>query len=633
LLLLVGALMTPIATPPAAAVDGSDFDPGYIISDETFFNSNAMSQAQVQAFLESKETDCLSTNPYLPCLKNYVGMSNTKAPSGPGHCGGYNSEGWESAARMIWRVGQACGINPQVILATLEKEQGLVTARAPSERQFRVAMGYGCPDSADCDAAYYGFFNQLYAAAWQFRQYTNFPERRYKIGPVAIQYHPNAGCGAPVVNIRNQATANLYNYTPYQPNAAALANLGGRGDGCSSYGNRNFWVFFNDWFGSSTATGASHISALHSAYGGAAGVLGAPTSGILTITQNGGGTAQAFQHGSIYWTASTGAHAVIVPYRDLYFAYGGSVGPIGWPNSERIAISGAPGGAGQSFTDGSIYSTDATGVHSVRGVIRKKYFAMGGALADIGWPTAEQSNVGSGSNRGLMQSFEHGDIYHSAALGTRSVEGQVHALYTDEGGPDGRLGFPASDTIPIPQNGGGYGQMFAGGSVYSSDSGTFAVSGGVRSYYFKLGGSAGSLGWPTGAQSCTGDACSQSFQRGTIYWSPGSGGRVGLPAIEELYAAMGGSSGELGERASALIPIPQNGGGYGQMFAGGSVYSSDSGTFAVSGGVRSYYFTLGGSAGSLGWPTGAQSCTGDACSQSFQRGTISWSPGSGGSVG
>lgn len=49
--------------------------------------------------------------------------------------------------------------------------------------------------------------------------------------------------------IRNQATASLYNYTPYQPNAAALAAGYGTGDACSSYGNRNFWNYFSDWFG------------------------------------------------------------------------------------------------------------------------------------------------------------------------------------------------------------------------------------------------------------------------------------------------------------------------------------------------------------------------------------------------
>ncbi|MBC7404826.1 MAG: hypothetical protein H7252_03970 [Cytophaga sp.] len=64
--------------------------------------------------------------------------------------------------------------------------------------------------------------------------------------------------------MENQATAGLYNYTPYQPNTAALANLYGTGDSCSAYGNRNFWRMFYDWFGSTTG-GVSLIKSSSSA--------------------------------------------------------------------------------------------------------------------------------------------------------------------------------------------------------------------------------------------------------------------------------------------------------------------------------------------------------------------------------
>ncbi|MEY4398046.1 MAG: hypothetical protein RLZ53_622, partial [Actinomycetota bacterium] len=39
----------------------------------------------------------------------------------------------------------------------------------------------------------------------------------------------------------------------YTPNTAALNNLWGTGDGCSAYGNRNFWRTFWTWFGSPVA--------------------------------------------------------------------------------------------------------------------------------------------------------------------------------------------------------------------------------------------------------------------------------------------------------------------------------------------------------------------------------------------
>src|SRR5207253_1333233 len=72
----------------------------------------------------------------------------------------------------------------------------------------------------------------------------------YSIGNNSfVGYNPNSGCGGTNITMSNQATAGLYNYTPYQPNQAALNNLYGTGDSCSAYGNRNFWRMYWDWFG------------------------------------------------------------------------------------------------------------------------------------------------------------------------------------------------------------------------------------------------------------------------------------------------------------------------------------------------------------------------------------------------
>ena len=95
-------------------------------------------------------------------------------------------------------------------------------------------------------------------------------------------------------------------------------------------------------------------------------------------------------------------------------------------------------------------------------------------------------------------------------------------------------------------------------------------------------------------------------------------GRLGIPEIEAAYAALGGRNGILGARTSEPIAIPQNGGGYGQVFVGGSMYSSAAGAYAVTGGIRDVYFSRGGSAGALGWPTANATCDATAaCSQTF----------------
>lgn len=252
-----------VASPePAEALSGSSFDPGYIISDQNFFDTGTMSESQIQGFLNTQVPSCKSG--YV-CLKNYSMATYSRAAVEPGHCSAYAGSGSESASSIIYKTAQACGINPEVLLVLLQKETGLITATSPTDSTYRKAMGYGCPDTSSCDAAFYGFYNQVYKSAWQFRQYTNYPDRHYQIGNVSVGYNPNGACGATNVNIRNQATADLYNYTPYQPNAASLANLGGTGDGCSSYGNRNFWVYYSNWFGSPTSSASGPLAALDSA--------------------------------------------------------------------------------------------------------------------------------------------------------------------------------------------------------------------------------------------------------------------------------------------------------------------------------------------------------------------------------
>lgn len=245
---LLGSLLGFVGMTGAQAADGRQFDPGNIISDAVFFDGGIMNSNDVQAFLNSKVSSCRSG---YTCLKDYRQATPTRAAVS-GACAAYGGRSSESAADIIARVGVACGISQKALIVLIEKEQGLITDDWPSDRQYRSATGYGCPDTADCDTAYYGFFNQVYAAALQFKYYAANPTRWNHIaGRVNnIRFHPNAACGTSQVFIQNQATAGLYNYTPYQPNSAALGNLYGSGDGCSSYGNRNFWRMYSDWFGS-----------------------------------------------------------------------------------------------------------------------------------------------------------------------------------------------------------------------------------------------------------------------------------------------------------------------------------------------------------------------------------------------
>jgi hypothetical protein len=276
-LLLIGSL----SGLPVEALSGSQFSAGKIINDFVFTNEDALNVRQIQSFLESKVKTCDTSGtqassfgggtnasygtsrgyppPYV-CLKSY--RENPAIPTGSGepwwdkgrtNLQGttVNPNGDKSAARIIWDAAQTHRISPKAILVMLQKESSLVTDIAPWPSQYRKAMGYACPDSAACDPVYRGFYNQVSSAARQLRRYIDYPENyNHAVGNTFVRYHPNASCGGTIVDIKTASTAALYNYTPYQPNRAALDNLYGTGNGCSSYGNRNFWRIYNDWFGS-----------------------------------------------------------------------------------------------------------------------------------------------------------------------------------------------------------------------------------------------------------------------------------------------------------------------------------------------------------------------------------------------
>ncbi len=239
---LVGAGTT---AAPANAVDPAQWQAGNIISDHVFYSPLAMSASQVEALFAANYRGC---DAGYTCVRDYR-MTTPTRPAEAGLCAGYRGASGELAAQVIANVAVSCGINPRVLVVLIQKESALLTDPAPDYTQ---VTGYGCPDTTGCDSTYFGFFNQVYLAARQFKLYRLNPTNYgYVAGRTnRILYDPDQSCGSSSVYIQNQATAALYDYTPYQPNAAALANLGGSGDQCSTYGNRNFWTLFTNWFGS-----------------------------------------------------------------------------------------------------------------------------------------------------------------------------------------------------------------------------------------------------------------------------------------------------------------------------------------------------------------------------------------------
>ncbi len=120
---------------------------------------------------------------------------------------------------MIAEASVKWGISPKVILATLQKEQSLLTAKNPSQNAMDWAMGCGKADSFTT-YKYQGFGKQIYYGAEKFKQNAALwkPGASQKIDGSTV-YPTNPGTHA------------QYRYTPHFP------------------GVMSFWMIYWRYFG------------------------------------------------------------------------------------------------------------------------------------------------------------------------------------------------------------------------------------------------------------------------------------------------------------------------------------------------------------------------------------------------
>ncbi|WP_162942652.1 hypothetical protein [Cryobacterium soli] len=600
------------STQPASAANAQDFNPGNIISDAVFYNSSTMSAADIQNFLNARVPACRSG---YTCLKNYSQDTTNQSAKSEG-CAAYSGQR-ESAATIIYKVATACGINPQSLLVLLEKETSLVTDTWPSSGQYRKATGYGCPDGSDCDSAYYGFFNQVYNAAWQFKKYQARPaDRGYVAGRAnTILWNPTASCGSSSVYIDNQATAGLYLYTPYQPNAAALANLYGTGDGCSSYGNRNFWRIFTDWFG------ATHGAAPHARFADLykTGALGLVVGNA--VTSAGVGVEQQFQKGWAYWSPSTGAVLANGAIGNSYRVRGGTSGGLGFPMASEKAEAG--GGSSQRFQGGWLYWSSSKGTYQIGGAIGSKWLAAGGPSSGLGYPSSDDTAMGNGSG----QAFSTGSLYWSAATGVQQSSGAIGNRYVAGGGPAGGLGFPVANEVAEAK--GGTSQQFQRGRLYwSSATGAHQIGGAIGAQWLAAGGPSSGLGYPSSDDTAMGNGSGQAFSTGSLYWSSATGVTQASGAIGRSYIARGGPAGGLG--FPVANEVVEANGGTSQQFQRGRVYwSSATGAHQIGGAIGAQWLAAGGPSSGLGYPSSDDTAMGNGSGQAFSTGSLYWSAATG----
>jgi hypothetical protein len=250
--------------------------------DDPVFNNQSMSAAQINSFLNTFPSSCISTNSgfYTPDPTGWSAAVTTNH--------GYTFAGNVSGGQAIYDAARIYNVNPEVILATLQKEQSVVTGGAgchysnPSPGNactysgggcVFIAMSYGCPSGCSVDysttdgSGFNGIGNafslQLIAATWLLRWsqersegilsgYTGFDtgdDAIYYSGPMLVGTHQRSASSTPTyfdgtdtlndgtsVTIGTGGTAALYYYTPFIS------------------GNTHFDSIYNSWFGTQFST-------------------------------------------------------------------------------------------------------------------------------------------------------------------------------------------------------------------------------------------------------------------------------------------------------------------------------------------------------------------------------------------
>lgn len=493
------------------------FNAANIIDDGTFTNYNSMSAAQIQTFFNNKNS---------VCLKDFRGQSlvddNGDGVVQDSTTESYGRHGTMSAAEIINAAAKIYRINPQVILVTLQKEQGLITRQDCPQWRYNTALGYGCPDSAPCDNSAFGFTRQIDYGAYHFRGYFNdsLTTVPFGTGPHTIAYNPDPSCGSSVVNIQNRATASLYSYTPYQPNAAALA--AGYGEApCGAYGNRNFYLFFTEWFGSTQGgAGYAEIINKYNDLGGTSSWLG--TAVGETKPTNKGGLYRQFQNGKIYWHKNTGAKTIRKGAIDnRYAAVGYESSYLGFPRTDEITIPGK--GVYQQFEGGQMYWSASTGAWDIHyGAMFNRFRELGYESSYLGFPIAGETKVG----KGAYQNFQGGRLYWRSLSPSMDIPNNLLSAYITAGAENSYLGLPNKSTACDLKDNGCW-MRFDGGKIYwSASTGAFDVhAGAVDNKYAELKYESGTLGYPTSREVPTGETCGnykdvkQEFQNGSLSWS------------------------------------------------------------------------------------------------------------------
>ncbi|WP_034511181.1 N-acetylmuramoyl-L-alanine amidase [Blastococcus sp. URHD0036] len=335
--------------------------------------------------------------------------------------------------------------------------------------------------------------------------------------------------------------------------------------------------------------------------------------------------------GSIYATNATGAHVLRGPIRDKWASLGWERSSLGYPTTDVTPLAG--GGLFAHFQNGSIYWSPATGAHTVGGAIRDRWAAQNWENGPLGYPVSDWTTTPNG--RAQYVHFAGGSVYWSQATGARILQGPVMEAWGRAGFENGSLGLPLTDVAATPGTPGRFAH-FQNGSIYwSQATGAHTVGGAIRDRWAAQNWENGPLGYPVSDWTTTPNGRAQyvHFAGGSIYWSQATGARILTGAVYSAWAATGWENSPLGLPVSDTGTTPDGQARYAH-FQNGSVYATTAfGTSVLPAAVVEAWGRTGWEGGPLGYPTAPAPGAGTAAGSSgttevrFQGGVVVTGPG------
>ena len=198
-------------------------------------------------------------------------------------------------------------------------------------------------------------------------------------------------------------------------------------------------------------------------------------------------------------------------------------GELGWPTSNHSATPGKPG-AFTHFQGGSIYWSNATGSHIVKGAIKTKWSALGWENSELGFPKTDEIEIfnktfmaNDRKSLGVYQEYEGGRMYYQwGAPAAYEVRGLILGKYLEMKAQKSFLGFATSDETAVANTNGRQNTFERGIIIWSPATEAHAIPTAVLKVYNTNGGAAGKLGFATGEAGIVNGKFLQEFQGGII---------------------------------------------------------------------------------------------------------------------